>query len=428
MQQHTSEAFAAFVGLDGAAAQHAVCLQAAGTAPREVLSLEPRPEEIHAWGQTLRTRCNGPPVAVCLERTTGPSVSALRHDDCLVLFPLHPLTVAKSREAFTPSRANDDPTEAERQGEILLPHRDKLTPLRPQRPPRRALAHLVEHRRRLGGDTVRLTHRLPRARKNDFPQVLPWFPAQDTAIFGAFLSRWPTRKAAHLARRTPLEGCCRAHHVRSADVLTTRIAASQSARVLPTAAGVMAPHVLRVQALVAPRRGTFQAMADVATAIAQRAQDHPDLPWFAPLPGAGAVCAPRLLVAFGAQRERFPSADELQKYAGIAPGTARSGTKAWVHWRLQWPKFLRQTFGEWAAASTRHAFWAQGSYQQQRAKGKAHQAAVRALAFTGLRILSRCWQDRTPDDASVYLPALNRRSASLLYNLANEAYKGVKKP
>ena len=62
---------------------------------------------------------------------------------------------------------------------------------------------------------------------------------------------------------------------------------------------------------------------------------------------------------------------------------------------------------EWAAESIRHSFWAQVYYQQQRDKGKAHQAAVRALAFTWIRILSRCWQERTPYDESVYLQALN---------------------
>jgi len=50
----------------------------------------------------------------------------------------------------------------------------------------------------------------------------------------------------------------------------------------------------------------------------------------------------------------------------------------------------------WAAASIRHAFWAQRYSQQQRAKGKAQQAAVQTLAFKGIRILYRCWQDRTP--------------------------------
>src|SRR5262245_37013414 len=185
--------------------------------------------------------------------------------------------------------------------------------------------------------------------------------------------------------------------------------------------GVITPNVLLGQVLVAQLRVTLQAMADFDTAIAQRAQDHPDFPLFDALPGAGAVFAPRLLVACGEQRERVSSAEEVQKYAGIAPVTARSGKKAWVHWRLQCTTFMRQTCVEWARECNRNAFWAQGYYQQQRDKGKAHQAAVRALAFTWIRLLYRCWQDRTPYDESVYLQALKRRSAPLLHTLAQEA-------
>ena len=418
MKQQASEAFAAFVGLDWADAKHDVCLQAAGTEHREFLSLAHSPEEINAWVQTLCTRFNGQPIAVCLELTKGPIVSALRNYDFLVLFPVNPLTVAKYREAFTPSRAKDDPTDAELQVEILLKHRDKLTPLSPQSPTMRALAQLVEHRRRLVGDKVRLTNRLTSALKNYFPHVLQWFQEKDTAIFCDFLSHWPTLKAAQLARRTTLERFFRTHHVRSADVITTRLEAIKSAVALTTDEGVIAPHALLVQALVAQLRATLQAIADFDQAIAQCAQDHPDFPLFDALPGAGAVFAPRLLVAFGEQRERYTSAEDLQKYAGIAPVTERSGKKSWVHWRLQCPKFLRQTFVEWAAESTRHSFWAQVYYQQQRDKGKAHQAAVRALAFKWIRILYRCWQNRTLYDESMYLQALKRRSAPLLHHLA----------
>src|SRR5215470_10602840 len=359
MKPQVSEAFAAFVGLDWADAKHDVCLQAAGTAPREFLSLEHSPEAINTWVQTLRTRFHGQPVAVCLELNKGPIVSALRQDDFLVLFPVNPLTVAKYREAFTPSRANDDPPDAELQVELLLKHRDKLTPLAPQSARMRTLAQLVEHRRRLVGDKVRLTNRLTSALKNYFPHVLQWFPDKDTVLFCDFLSRWPTLKAAQLARRTTLEAFFRALHVRAADVIDSRIQAIKSAMALTTDDGVITPNVLLVHALIAQRRVTLQAIADFDTAIAQRAQEHPDFPLFDALPGAGAVFAPRLLVAFGAQRDRFPSAEDLQKYAGIAPVTERSGKKSWVHWRLQCPTFLRQTFVEWAAESTRHACWAQ---------------------------------------------------------------------
>jgi transposase len=419
MKRVSTEEFAAFIGLDWADAKHDICLQASGSAHREFLRLDHRPEAIDAWAQSLRTRFNGQPIAVCLELNKGPIVSALRQYEFLVLFPVNPLTVAKYREAFTPSRAKDDPTDAELQVELLLKHRDKLTPLSPQSPTMRALAQLVEHRRRLVGDKVRLTNRLTSALKNYFPHVLQWFQEKDTAIFCDFLSRWPTLKAAQLARRATLEGFFRAHHVRSADVITTRIEAIKSARALTTDDGVITPNVLLVQALIAQLRVTVQAIADFDSAIAQRAQDHPDFPLFDALPGAGAVFAPRLLVAFGEQRERYASAAELQKYAGIAPVTERSGKKSWVHWRLQCPTFLRQTFVEWAAESIRHSFWAQIYYQQQRDKGKAHQAAVRALAFKWIRILYRCWQERTPYDESIYLQALKRRNAPLLHNLAN---------
>ena len=421
MQRVSQEEFAAFVGLDWADAKHDVCLQAAGTARREFLSFEHRPEVIDAWVQTLRTRFHGHPVAVCLELKKGPIVSALRNYEFLVLFPVNPLTVARYREAFIPSRAKDDPTDAELQVELLLKHRDKLKPLRPQSPAMRALTQLVEHRRRLVGDKVRCTNRLTSALKNYFPQVLQWFPEKDTAIFCDFLSRWPTLKAAQLARRSMLEGFFRAHHVRSVEVIDTRLQAIKSAMALTADDGVITPNVLLVPALIAQLRVTLQAIADFDSAIAQYAQDHPDFSLFDALPGAGAVFAPRRLVAFGEQRERFTSAEELQKYAGIAPVTERSGKKSWVHWRLQCPTFLRQTFVEWAAESTRHSFWAQVYSQQQRDKGKAHQAAGRALAFKWIRILFRCWQDHTPYDESVYLQALKRRSAPLLHHLAKGA-------
>jgi transposase len=418
MTQSAPDTFAAFVGIDWADAKHDVCLQAAGSTKRECLQLEHTPEAIDAWVTTLRTRFNGHLVAVCLELTKGPLVFALRKYDFLILFPINPLTLARYREAFTPSRAKDDPTDAALQLELLLTHRDQLQPLHPQSPAMRALEQLVEHRRRVVGDKVRITNRLTSTLKNYFPQVLQWFPDKDTPIFCDCLSRWPTLKAAQLARRSTLETFFRDHHVRSADVVAQRLHAIKAATPLTTDEGVIAPNALLVQALVNQLRVTLAAIETFDNAIAQRAQSHPDFPLFQALPGAGPVFASRLLVAFGEQRERYTTAAELQKYAGIAPVTERSGKKAWVHWRLQCPKFLRQTFVEWAAESIRHSFWARVYYQQQRDKGKAHQAAVRALAFKWIRILYRCWQDRTLYDESVYLNALNNRGSSLIHNLA----------
>jgi hypothetical protein len=313
MTPTTHALFAAFVGIDWAAANHDLCLQAAGTATREGFQLEHTPEAMEAWGTTLRTRLSGHPVAVCLVRTTGPLVSAWRTYDLLGLCPLQPLTLARSRAAFPPSRATDAPTDAALQLARLLTPRDQLQPLQPQRPPMRALAQLVAPRRRVVGDTVRSTHRLTRALKNSFPQVLQWLQDKDPPLVWDFLRRWPPLKAAQRARRSPLEPFLRTHHVRGEDVRAKRMHALTTAPPLTTAEGVSAPTALLVQALGSQLRMTWDAIAAFAPAIAPRAQRHPACSLLQALPGAGPVLASRLLGAFGEQRERSTSAPALPK-------------------------------------------------------------------------------------------------------------------
>jgi len=48
-----------------------------------------------------------------------------------VLFPINPSTLARYREAFKPSRAKDDPTDAELALDFLLRHPERFAPLRP---------------------------------------------------------------------------------------------------------------------------------------------------------------------------------------------------------------------------------------------------------------------------------------------------------
>lgn len=95
MQQEAHEACAACIGLDWAESTPDVGLHAAGSATRASCLLTHTPEASDAGVSTLRTRCHGHPMAVCLERNPGPMVSALRTDAFLVLLPIHPLTLAR---------------------------------------------------------------------------------------------------------------------------------------------------------------------------------------------------------------------------------------------------------------------------------------------------------------------------------------------
>jgi hypothetical protein len=252
-------------------------------------------------------------VAVGLDRHNGPFVSALRHSMFRVLFSVQPVPLAQDRDAVAPRPATDAPPAAALSLARLRTPRDPLQPLLPQRARRRALAPRVAQRRRRVSDHVRLTHRLTAPLQHSFSHALPWSDDHDPTRVGDCFTPWPTLNAAQRARRPlPREPCCRAHHVRDAHGIDQRLQALKRAPPRTTEKGVIAPHVLWVQALVAQLRGRLPAIADVEPAIAPRARRPPDCPGCAALPGAGAVLAPRLLGACGALRDRSTAADALQ--------------------------------------------------------------------------------------------------------------------
>jgi transposase len=418
MHKQEESDYAAFVGIDWADKKHDICLWVPGQEQRERLVLEHRPRAIQAWAEQLRERFAGASIAVSLELSQGPIVSALLEHDFFVLFPVQPTTVARYRAAFTPSRAKDDPTDAEIALELLVRHRDKLKRLEPERPAMRSLRRLVEARRDLVHDRTRLTNRVTNALKAYFPQVLEWFRDKDAVIFSDFLERWPTLEAAQRARRDTLESFFRAGNVRRASTIERRIEAIRDERPLHTDEAVTTPSRMLVEALLPQLRVLSEGIARFDAEIALLAPQLPDYELFAALPGAGPTLAPRLLVAFGERRERFPNAAALQKYAGIAPVMERSGNKSWVHWRYSCPTFLRQTFIEWVGQTIPRSFWAKAFYESCRARGARHQAALRALAYKWIRVLHRCWTDRVPYDEARYLMALQKRGAPLLKHAA----------
>jgi len=380
---------------------------------RQTYQIPHKADKIDEWARSLQRRFGGS-IAVALELSKGPIVSALQKYDFFVIFPIDPTTLANHRRTFTPSGAKDDPTDAEYALDLLLKHTEHFKALNPQSVEMRTLMTLVEQRRRLVNDRVRITNRLRNALKQYYPQALEWFDRIDTPLFCDFIKRWPALAQARRARKATLEKFFREHNMNRRALLERRLAAIKSALPLTTDEAVIVPYRLQVLTLLAQLEVALESIRIYDAEIAGLAPQHPDYGLFNILPGAGPSLAPRLLVAFGEQRERFASAAEVQKYGGIAPVTERSGQKHWIHWRWQCPTFLRQTFVEWAAQTINKSYWAGLYYYQQRAKGSSHQAAVRALAFKWIRILYRCWVTRTPYDEAKYLKALQDRGSPLL--------------
>jgi transposase len=408
---------AAYIGLDWGDERHSVHLQtAAGTIEQH--ALEHRAEVLHEWIAQLQRRFPEGTIAVALEQCRGAVVHALLRYDRFILYPINPKALARYRAVFGSSGAKADPLDSALLLDLVVRHRDKLRAWVPDTVESRTLQALCEQRRKLVNRRVAVTNRLTSLLKQYFPHALEWVGELASAQACDFLSRWPTLPALQRRRAQTLRRFYRTHNCRRAAVIDARLAAIATARPLTTDPAVVEPLSLAVQAYARQLRVLLDAIETFNERIGHVFATHDDRTLFASFPGAGAVVAPRLAAAFGTDRARWASAGELQAHAGIAPVTAQSGKTRVVHHRVACPKFVKQTFHEFAAQSIRLSRWARAYYDQQRARGSDHHAAVRALAYKWIRILFRCWQARAPYDEATYLEALRRRASPLATALA----------
>lgn len=401
--------FAAWIGIDWADRQHTFTLQVGGESKIERGELEQTPEAIEQWACQLGQRFAGQLLAVALEQSRGALLFMLSKYAHLALFPIHPNTLNHYRKSFYPSGAKSDPSDADLILELLRRHPERLRRWRPDTVETRTLQFLVEARRESVEEQTRYRNRLTAQLKMYYPQLLDWFAETGSAVVGDLLLAWPTLERLQQVKPQVLQLFFRRHRLSSCRIqelqkaIRTAIPAIHDQAVLETSVWI-------VRRLVQQLAVLREAIAEQDQRLRELSQAHPDYAIFASFPSAGPVMVPRLIAALGSQRDRYQTASQIQCYAGIAPVLEASGKQRWVHWRWSCPKFLRQTFHEWAWLSVRKSPWARAYYDRQRQKGKAHHAAVRALAFKWLRILFRCWKDGCPYEEAHYQRSLQKRA------------------
>jgi len=297
-------------------------------------------------------------------------------------------------------------------------HRDKLRAWLPDDELTRTITLLVEYRRQLVATQTSLSNRLTSLLKLYYPQALAWAGELTTVQACDFLQRWPTLAQVQQAPPAKLRQFYLTHGCRKADVIEQRLQEIKLAQPLTRDGAVISASVVMVQATTTQLRPLMEAIARMEKQIGELFSQHADHELFSSFPGAGPVLAPRLLAALGADRGRFAAATEVQQLSGIAPVMERSGKTCWVHRRWACPKFVRQSFHEFAGQSIRWSTWARAFYDQQRQRGNGHHAAVRSLAYRWIRIIFRCWQMRVPYCEETYCRALQRRQSPLARVLA----------
>lgn len=402
----------ACVGVDWSDQKHAFAVVTA-SGEEQAGEFGSSPEQVHEWVRAMRSRYAGT-IVIGIEQSRGALLYALSAYEFLQLVPINPRAASSYRDSRRLSGAKDDPVDAALIRDFVCKHLNELRVWRSDDPTTRRLRLLVEARRNFVDRRTALVQELTDTLKQYFPQALEWFGTASSAVLRRFIERWPTLEAARAARRDVIERFVRSHSRPSAKKMQAIIESIRTAVSLTDDAALVEPLALRAGALVSLIDTAATVVSQYDSAIAECWSTHPDRALFESFPGAGPVLAPRLAAAFSADRDRYEAASEVQRYSGIAPVIERSGKQLWVHARWRCPKFLRQTFHEFAEASIPKCAWAGAFYRAQRARGAGRHAAIRALAFRWIRILFRCWKSNETYLDARFMEALERRSSPLI--------------
>lgn len=409
----TPEVYGAIVGVDWGNGRHALSLQV-GQGEVESSFLPASPEQIDHWVRQLEARTPGQPLAIVLEMGNGALIEQLHSYDFIDIYALPCATTSHLRKAFKPSRAKDDLPDSKLHLEILRRHWDQLRLLCPPSGLDKRLGLLNQQRRLLCEDSTTLTNKLRDCLKTYYPVALELTGVLDSKMALRFLEKWPTLAQLKRARPETLRQFYRQSGSRNASLIEQRLEKIAQARAVSIDEALLAAMSAYMAALIAQIKVVTEQIAKFDQLIAEAYAQHPDRAIWSSFPGAGEGLAPRLAAAWGTDRERYQSAHEMALYSGVAPVTERSGkAKAWVHRRWARPRFLHQSFWEYANQSSLRCRWAKAYVEEQMARGKSRSTALRALAFKWQRIMFACWRHHEPYDDAKYESSLAQRGSLL---------------
>jgi transposase len=382
--------------------------------------LKHSPEDIDAWVAEMLKRADGKPIAIMLEQSRGALVHALMFRDNVLLYPVNPKQFARYRESY-PGGGSNDPTDAKYLARMLRERITTLTAWEPDDEITRLLAHLSRQRRKLVDGQTKLRQQLIAQLKSYFPLVLELFGKEwQLPLLLSVLGRWADPRQLRRADRRLIRRVLNDNSIRNEGQQDEIIERIRSAQLLTSDDALITPAAMAVKLLANQIQQAQKTIKEFDAKIAEAMKQHPDAHLFTRLRGAGAALAPRLLCAFGSQKDRWEDADSLASFSGIAPVTRKSGKMCQVQRRYACPKFLRQTFHEFADSARIYCPWTKARYRMLRDRGMKHHATLRKLARSWIRILFRVWQTGTPFDCDRYIVQLKQRCPEITRYLAQE--------
>lgn len=406
------------VGIDWAEAFHLVALGRPDEGVIELGRVDHTPAAVQALlARISKLEPDPAEVRVVIETRHGLLVERLVDAGYTVL-PVNPDLVARRRG---PARKKDDAEDARIACLLALDRHASLRPLIPHGELAGELRAIARDDDRAARDQRRLLNRLRQDLLATFPAALQIAGEELGApTVLKLLHRWPTRQALAAASLDELVAFARAAHHGWPERLAERVAAALASDhftprdwLVRAKADTIRLATAQLLAIDAQRRVWQRRMGELLLGAPRRGRANqpreqelgqalPGGKVYLSFPGLGDRLAARVAGEIGDHPEQYESPNALACYAGKAPVTRRSGkSELVVAKRLACNRYLDNAVQQWAFCSLRGSAWAREFYDAQRAHGKGHHAALRALGNRWLEILWHClMRDQLYDEAT----------------------------
>jgi transposase len=386
-----------FVGLDWAAATHAVCVLNTEGRTVDQFTVEHSADGIAGLVAKLARFGDPLDVQVGIERPDGRLVDLLLEAGHPVV-PVKPNAIKAWRDGEVLSGAKSDAADAEVIAEYLRLRQRRLHLATPYSVETKALRTVVRTRGDLVEMRVAATNQLSALLDAHWPGAKAIFADVESPIALEFLTRYPTaRHAAHLGVKRLTAFCVKHGYCgrRPAEHLLARLRGAPAGTLNETLCEAIRDAVL---ALVTVLKALAGAVKDLDRSVTATLGEHPDAPIFTSLPRSGQINAAQMLAEWGDCRQAYDSPDAVAALAGVTPVTNQSGRHRAVHFRWACNKRFRVAITTFADNSRHTSDWAAKVYTDARTRGHDHPHAIRILARAWTRIIWRCWTDRVPYD------------------------------
>jgi len=350
---------------------------------------------LHAMiGEQLGDNAEAAEVRAGIETDRGLWVMALAAAG-YVVYGVNPLQVARYRERHGVSGAKSDTADAHILADMVRTDAHQLRPVAADSPGSQAVKVVARAHKTLIWERARQVQRLRHQLRDFFPAALEAFEDLDAPDALELLARAPDPASA--ARLTTAQVSAALKRARRRDIKekTTAIRAALRGSQLAQPPEVTAACAAVVRALAAVITALSEQIHAMEVQVQAHFRRHPDAEIILSQPGLGPILGARVLGEFGDDPLRYANARGRKNYAATSPITRQSGKRKTVMARYVHNDRLRDALDRQAFAALTASPGARAYYDQLRARGTGHRAALRQLANRLVGILHGCLKTRT---------------------------------